>query len=478
MTDTDDVSRRKQRAALVSVGVKLGLTLGKVAAALLSGSLALLSEAGNNLGDVGVTLMSYFAIRLAAKPADASHHFGHGKVEALSALIQTGVLVALAAFILIEGVKRLLYGGGDVEPGLFSFGILLVSLVVDTARWLSLRKVAKATRSQALAADALNFAADIVASALALGGLAAARLGYPLGDALAAIGVAVFIAVAGCRLGVATVGTLIDAAPEGLEQPVRAVIAAVPGVIGIEHLRLRPVGTEVLGETGILVSRTLTLERVAAIRAATAAAVRRAHPAVRVAVTTEPVALDDETVVERVLLIASRRRVPIHHVTVQMLERRKSVSFDAEIDGRMALGRAHEIVTALEQAIAEDLGADYEVESHIEPLEVDELDGHDAAEPIREGVETALRRGLSAADALRDIHSVRVRETAAGLIVNYHCLVNPALSVDAVHAHVDGLDRQARAECGSILRIVGHAEPIPARDHDDVISAGGSVVAS
>ncbi len=465
MTDAD-MSRRKQRAALVSVGVKLALTLGKFAAALLSGSLALLSEAVNNLGDVGVTLMSYFAIRYAAKPADDSHHFGHGKVEALSALIQTGVLVALAAFILIEGIKRLLYGGGDVEPGLFSFGVLLVSLVVDTARWLSLRKVAKATGSQALAADALNFAADIVASALALGGLAAARFGYPLGDAVAAIGVAVFIAVAGGRLGAATVGTLIDAAPEGLEQPVRAIIAAVPGVIGIEHLRLRPVGTEVLGETEILVSRTLTLERVAAIRTAIAAAVRGAHPEVSVAVTTEPVALDDETVVERVLLIASRRRVPIHHVTVQMLGRRKSVSFDAEIDGRMALGRAHEIVTALEQAIADDLGADYEVESHIEPLEVDELDGHDAGETIRESVQTALRQGLSAAEALRDIHSVRVRETAAGLIVNYHCLVDPALSVDAVHAHVDGLDRQARAACGTILRIVGHAEPIPARDHD------------
>lgn len=462
----DDINRQKQRAALVSVAVKLGLTLAKLVAALLSGSLALLSEAGNNLGDVGVTLLSYFAIRWAAKPADDDHHFGHGKVEPLSALIQTGFLVALAAFILIEGLKRLVTGGGDVEPGPFSFGVLVLSVIVDFARWLSLRRVAKATRSDALAADALNFATDIVASVLALCGLLAARLGYPDADAVAAIGVAGFVAVAGFRLGAKTVATLIDAAPKGLEAPIREIIAAVPGVIGVDHLRLRPVGTDVLGEAGILVSRTLTLERVALIREGVTAAVRRAHPDVSIAVTTEPVALDDETVVERVLLIANRRHVPIHHVTVQMLTTRKSVSFDAEVDGRMSLGRAHEIVTALEEAIAEDLGPDYEVESHIEPLEVGELDGRDAGEASHSAVRASLQRRTPIGGPVQDVHSVRVRETAMGLVVNYHCLVDPSLSVDAVHAHVDGLDRQVRADCGAVVRIVGHAEPFPARDHD------------
>ena len=462
----DDINRQKQRAALVSVAVKVGLTLAKFLAALLSGSLALLSEAGNNLGDVGVTLLSYLAIRWAAKPADDDHHFGHGKVEALSALIQTGFLIALAAFILIEGVRRLLSGGGDVEPGVFSYGVLVVSLIVDGLRWRSLRRVAAATQSEALAADALNFATDIVASALALCGLVAARFGYPQADALAAIGVAAFVAVAGFRLGARTVGTLIDAAPAGLDQPIRRIIAAVPGVIGVDHLRLRPVGAEILGETGILVSRTLTLERVAVIRNTVAAAIARAHPNVTVAVTTEPVALDDETVVERVLLIANRRHVPIHHVTVQMLATRKSVSFDAEIDGSMQLGRAHEIVTALEQAIADDLGPDYEVESHIEPLEVGELDGRDATADVHDLVRSALRHRAPAGGPVQDVHSVRVRQTAAGLVVNYHCLVDPGLSVDAVHAHVDVLDRQVRADCAGVVRIVGHAEPFPARDHD------------
>ena len=185
-----------------------------------------------------------------------------------------------------------------------------------------------------------------------------------------------------------------------------------------------------------------------------------------ISVSTKPIALDDETVVERVLLIAAKRHIPVHHVTVQSLDDRKSVSFDAEIDGRMSLGRAHDLITALETAINDELGAGFEVESHIEPLEVGELDGRDSDEATRSSVEAVLLRRAPAGGTVFDIHNVRVRDTPAGLVVNYHCLVDPALSVDTVHADVDALDRQVRVECGTIARIVGHAEPQPARDHD------------
>ena len=460
-----DIERAKQRAALVSVAVKVLLMLAKFAAAALSGSLALFSEAANNLGDVGVTLLSFYSIRVAAKPADDDHQFGHGKVEALSALIQTGFLVALAVFILIEAAKRFVNGGSDVEPSGFAFGVLAVSVIVDAARWYQLDKVAKATRSLALAADALNFATDIVASLLACGGLLAALYGYKLGDAVAAIGVALFVGFAGFRLGRETVGTLIDTAPKGLTEKVREAIRNVPGVIAVGALRLRPVGNDIVGDVAISVSRSVSIERLATITSAVAAAAEAESADLKIIVTADPIAVDDETVVERVLFIANRRLVPIHHVTVQTLDGRQSVSFDAEVDGRMPLGRAHEVVTALENAIADELGGQLEVESHIEPLEASELDGEDCSETVRNEVRDALLRRMPEDGALSDIHEVRVRSTRAGLVVNYHCLVDPALSVDAVHAHVDALDRQVRQDCPRVARIIGHAEPLKARDH-------------
>ena len=299
LTDLAAVTRAKERAALVSVAVKVALTLAKIVAAILSGSLALASEAGNNLGDVAVTLLSFYSIRVASKPADEDHPFGHGKVESLSALIQTGFLFALALFILIEAARRLVWGGADVEPGAFSFGVLIVSIVVDAARWSTLRKVARATRSAALAADALNFLTDIVASALALAGLTATYVGFRSGDAIAAAAVALFVGVAGFRLGRATVDTLIDAAPKGLSGPIRATIGKVPGIIDVGALRLRAIGDGIAGEVTILVSRTLSIERVAAIKGQVAAAVALAHAGAQITVTAAPIALDDESVVAR-----------------------------------------------------------------------------------------------------------------------------------------------------------------------------------
>ncbi|MGH6864157.1 MAG: cation diffusion facilitator family transporter, partial [Methylocella sp.] len=94
-------SRLKERAALASIAVSALLTAAKFAAGLASGSLAVFSEAGHNLADVATTALTYFAIRIAKKPADEEHQFGHAKVEASAALVETGFLFALAVFILI-----------------------------------------------------------------------------------------------------------------------------------------------------------------------------------------------------------------------------------------------------------------------------------------------------------------------------------------------------------------------------------------
>jgi divalent metal cation (Fe/Co/Zn/Cd) transporter len=337
---------------------------------------------------------------------------------------------------------------------------LIASIIVDLVRWRSLKRIAATTKSDALAADALHFSSDIVSSALALCGIAAARYGYPQGDALAALGLALFIAVAGLKIGRRTVNTLVDAAPKGLASQIRSIAQTVPGVIKVETLRLRPAGAEVFGDIAFTVSRTLPLEKAAAIEANVAAAIAAQHPEVAVTVAVQPVALDDETMLERVLLIAAKRRVPVHHVTIQEIEGRTAISFDVELDGRMTLGNAHEIVSGLEREIGRELGPGIEVETHIEPLEPRPLQGHDAPPETRAEIAHALAKMVSGTGPIRDVHSVRVRTTPDGLVVNYHCLVSPYLSVDEVHEHVDELDRKMRAEFAGIVRIVGHAEPL------------------
>ncbi len=455
-----DTNALKTKAALASIAASAALTLAKFAAGLMSGSLALLSEAGHSFLDTGATILTYFAVRVSGKPADEEHHYGHGKFEALAALCETGFLIALATFVVIEAVRRLSLAHAQIDASWPVFAVLIVSIVVDVVRWRGLSKVARDTKSDALAADALHFSSDFVASTLVLIGLVAARNGYPQGDTLAAFGVAAFIAIAGLRLARRTIDTLLDRAPQGMADRLQGIVGRVPGVKSVEHIKLRPAGAEIFGEIDIGVARTLSIERVSAIRDAVQKETGRAFPDSNLTVTATPLTLDDETVVQRVLLVSARRRLPIHHVTVQEIGGHRSVSFDLELDGRMSHGQAHEIATDLENALEKELGGSIEVESHIEPLETEELTGRDINPATTQHILSALTRRAVEGGTISDVHSVRVRETPVGLVVNYHCRVEPELSVLAVHEAVDDLDHKLRADVPGIARVVGHAEPL------------------
>jgi cation diffusion facilitator family transporter len=459
----DDLQKLKSKAALASILASAGLTLGKLVAGLLSGSLALLSEALHGLLDVGATTLTYFAIRAADKPADEEHHYGHGKIEAVAALVETGLLMLLSLAVLVEAGRRIISAEPpDVNATWLTFGVLIVSIVVDFVRWRSLEKIAKLTKSEALAADALHFSSDLVASTLVLAGLIATVYGFKDGDALAAVGVSIFVGIAGYRLGRRTIDTLVDKAPDGVAEDIRAIAGNVSGVAQVEELRLRRAGGAILGEISVAVPRTLPGERIMTIKQEVARAITAKHADAAVTVTANLRVLSDETVIERVLMAAARRRLPIHHVTIQEVDGVKSVGLDLELDARMPHGQAHDIATGLEAAIRDELGPEIEVDTHIEPMEVEELAGRDADPATTEAIRDALVRLAGEDGRVTDIHDVRVRATASGLVVNYHCRVDPLRTVAEVHLDVDRIDRRLQTELPGLARVIGHAEPKPA----------------
>ena len=462
MTDAlNHAHAKKESAALASIAASALITLGKLVAGLMTGSLALISEAGHALLDTGATILTYFAVRAAHKPADDEHHYGHGKIEAVAALAETGLLVVLAVGVVVEAVRRLSgHASEQIDASWVAFAVLGASITIDLVRWLSLSKIAKETKSDALAADALHFSSDLVGSVCVVLGLIGVRLGYAQADSIAALSVALFIGIAGYRLGRQTIDTLVDAAPKGLAERLRKRIEATVGVVEVESLRLRPAGPEVLGELQIRVPRTMPLERVARVKQEVTDAVNAEAPEVKVTVTADPIALDDETVLEQVLLISARRRLPVHHVTVQEIDGVKSVSLDVELDSRMSLAQAHEIASGLEQAIVSELGSGVEVDTHIEPLESDELAGRDVPDGQIADMVSILEEAARNGRIITDVHNVRVRQTTAGLVVNYHCRAPEQLSVQDVHDAVDFLDQRLRSRVPEITRVVGHAEPL------------------
>lgn len=459
------IAQIKQRAAILSVMATILLTAAKIVGALISGSLALLTDALQGLVDVGSTLFTWFAVRASDKPADEQHHYGHGKVEALAALVETAILFTLAGAILWEAGNRLWHGLIEhvaVTP--LVIGVMLLSMTVDAIRWRSLTRVARETGSEALAGEATHFSADFIGSALVLLGLVGVWYGIERADTVAAFAIAAYTAYSAYRLARRTLDTLMDAAPEGVGEKLREVARAVPGVVGINWLRVRPAGGRIHGEIGISVSRTLPLERVTAIKAQLGAALTAAEPDSEITITADPVQVDDETVLERVLLIALKLKIPVHHVTVHSIGEKLSVSLDMEVDQSLPLGEAHEIATRLESAIRAEFGGETEVETHIEPMETGQPAGHNAAWETVEDIGKALAgEAAKLAGPIHDIHSVRVRQTAKGLVVNYHCRVDPALDVATVHGAVDAIERAVRLARPQVCRLVSHAEPaVPA----------------
>jgi cation diffusion facilitator family transporter len=450
----------KEKAALGSIAASAGLTAAKAIVGLLSGSLAILSEAAHSLLDLAATVLTYAAVRVSGKPADAEHQYGHGKVESVAALAETALLFLLAASVAFEAAQRLL---GErvyaVQATVTAFAIIAISIVVDFFRARTLDHVAEKTSSQALEADALHFSSDMWSSIAVLVGLGGVALGYSRADAAAALVVAVFICTAGWRLGRRTIDTLTDTAPAGVSERVAAIARRVAGVVGVERVRARPAGAVLFVELAVGVSRALPLDRVAAIKGRLTRAIRDEFPEVEVTITTEPRALDDETVRERVMLIARNGGLAVHHIAVQALADRLSVSADLEVDGTLPLSAAHDTASRLEEAIREELGPDVEVETHIEPLPATLLSGRDASTARVGEIGEALVALAAAAVSLGDVHDVRVRETADGEIVNFHYGVDPALSVSAVHDLVDGMERGLRRRFPNIARVIGHAEP-------------------
>ena len=382
----------KTNVAAISIFASAGMAAAKFAVGIAIGSLALISEALHSSVDVVATVITWLVVRVSDRPADEEHHYGHGKFESLSALFVIALLYVLAGGILVESWSRLREGAVPPTLSAIPFVVLVIDIAVNFWRARALHRAARETRSEALAADALHFASDVLGSTAVIIGLVLTGLGFAWGDSAAAIAVAVMISILGLRLGRSTIETLLDRAPEGASEKAIAAIRSVPGVVGVERLRARMVGPTHFIDAIANVPRTYPIDRVEAIKKNAQAAVSEALGDADLTFTAVPVARDNESVRERIMVIARNSGLAVHHVTVHDLGGKLTVSIDLEVDGDMELLAAHDIAHGLERSIREDFGEDVEVDTHIEPLEPELPHGTDAAPERVEVIKAALAR--------------------------------------------------------------------------------------
>jgi len=458
-------SSEKQQVALFSMLASVVLAVSKLVAGLFTGSLGILSEAIHSIIDFGATVITWFAIRWSEQPPDEEHHYGHAKVESVAALIETGLLFLTTAWIVWEAVTRLVTGQSHVEVTWWAAAIIAASIIIDFNRARALKRVADKTSSEALEADALHFSSDMWSSIVVLLGLGAVWFEIPAADSIAALIVSVFVALAGWRLGRRTLNTLIDAAPEGATAAIRSIVEASDGVLTLRTLRIRPAGAMLFVSVVVEVPRTMPVDDIVKLKEDLAARIQEKFPTADATVTANPVALDNETVFQKVMLIAARRNLAIHHLTVQEIKGRLAISFDLEVDGGETLVTAHATATKLENAIRRELGSGVEVESHIEPQPERLLAGDEAPPGERQAIEKALATEAKRQKRLSDLHNIRVRRNEDGVFVHYHCRFEGSDTVQAVHAAIDRIENGLQTKFPDIRRVIAHAEPVGQARH-------------
>jgi cation diffusion facilitator family transporter len=266
-TVSQDGSYEKRWAAMSSVIAAVGLTGLKLVVGLITGSLGILAEAAHSGLDLMAALMTFLAIRISGKPADSTHLYGHGKVENLSALFETLLLLVTCFWIIYEATHRLLFHAVALKITLWSFAVMIISIAVNVSRSRVLHRAARKYHSQALEADALHFSTDIWSSGVVILGLVGVKLGQWLtrlaflhqADSVAAIVVGLIVVYIGVKLGMSTVQALLDVAPSGVEEKIISAVSALAGVTNCHNVRVRYSGPQLFVDIHILVNGNQTL---------------------------------------------------------------------------------------------------------------------------------------------------------------------------------------------------------------------------
>ncbi len=456
---------KKQSVALSSVVASLLLTAMKIVVGLMTGSIGILSEAAHSAMDFGAAALTWFAVRISDKPADKKHHYGHTKIESVSALIETGLLILTSVWIIYEAVTRLLSGTTEIEVTWYAIAVIIISIIVDISRASALKKVAKETKSQALEADALHFTSDIVSSAVVLAGLGFVALGIHWADAVAGIFVAVLVGKAAWELGRKTIDVLVDAAPEGLSEQIEEIVVNAPGVIGINKMRIKPAGPFVFIDLTISVSRTLPQEKVLAICAGVEQRLKAALPDSDITVNARPVVLDSETVTERIHAIGLNHGLHAHNILTSLSGDHKQITFDVEVDSHLTIRQAHDAVTELENELHREFNGQIDLCIHLDPLNSEERNAQ-PADPENEARITALiRQAASTIPGILDVHALKIHVLSHNkLCITLHCGFDDNTVLADVHPLTSRLESLIYRDIPETSRIIVHAEPVNAGD--------------
>jgi cation diffusion facilitator family transporter len=465
---TISAEQEKKAAAGNSVIAALFLTSIKLVMGFITGSLGILAEAAHSGLDLVAAIVTFLAVRVSGKPADHDHTYGHGKVENFSALIETVLLFVTCAWIIYEVVQRVFFRFIEIDPSLWAFLVMAVSIGVDVSRSRMLYSAARKHHSQALEADALHFSTDVWSSSVVIGGLLLVWLGknvFPRhaallqkADAVAALGVAFIVLFVSYKLGKRTIDVLLDRAPDGLPQKISKAAGGIEGVMSVGPVRMRRSGPSYFVDMTVDVDRNLSFERTHAIAESVEACVQSVAPGADVVIHTDPREVERETMAKRIRAVAYRNQMSVHNISMHENKDRVYVDLHLEVDDHLSLQQAHDMATHIEKDLKEDMPEIAHVNTHIESRGTGMGNGVDVTSREQRIVEKVKQLTDEIAGASR-CHNVMVQRQGDRFSVSLHCNFEKELSIIQVHDMSTRIEERLKDRIPGLDRVLVHEEP-------------------
>ncbi len=461
MTETTE----KRRVTLLSLVTAAVLIIVKVAVGLKTGYLTLITEAIHSTLDALVTVITFFSIRYAERPADSDHPYGHEKAENLAAFTECILLFVALGLVVNQLVRRLFFEVPHLAPSLWPVIVLVISMIFDLNRARALKKVARAYRSPAIEADAVHFSADLVTSGIALCGMGLAYVLSRFFNSaswfidIATTGV-ILLTVARMVLGILLRSSqvLLDRTAPEQRELIRGVVSRIPDVIGVEAIRTREAGKKTFVDLTLAVDRNLTVESSCRIRQSAEAAIQRHVENADVVLQLRPKAKATEDIVERVRAIGASHGHNIHHITVHDIRSVLHVDMDLEVEGEMKLGDAHALADLLETRIKEDNPLISAVNTHIEWRKQSPVEGKVVTE--RDALIGTIERIVRGKQGVLTCGRVVIEEERSGdIVITVNCTMRPEEKGVDVQRTSEEIEMALRETIKGSSRVVVHVEP-------------------
>ncbi len=458
LPERNSQNRTKKKVALFSLLVSVLLVGIKVTIAYLTNSSGVFSEALNNGLDLVTVLIAFLAIRMATKPADKDHTYGHAKYENLSAFIELAIIALLCFYIIFISIRRMIYRDFEINLNIYIFLVLIISVAINLVRVYYVGKAARKFNSFALQAEFVNYSSDIVSSILVIAGLYLAGRGFVYADPIASILVAVIVLIFSLRLSVKIIRNLLDHIPGEVTEKIDSILDRIPQIKTVNKLQIHEVGNIKFINLDVGLDDNLYLSQVEKIKRAVRSKILSDLPGSEIILETRSSleATNIRSIVKEVILNYKEIK-DIHNIFIYDVGEYMDISIHVELRKKLKLDETEKLTKNAENKITKKINRVRRIYIHIEDAKSDE-DWEDITK-TSEKLINRLKAEISLLVNPDTCHNFTLLERKGSYNLAFHCRLKKSLDIKEAHLIITEIENRIRHKFKDLNEVAIHMEP-------------------